>query len=143
MAIESLALADRLDFTWSRALALVDLGKIALAQGDLAAAADQLLNSLRTAVDVGDKLRIIESLTYLGYLACERGDKERFTLLLGAVEAHREILEYPLAPAEETTLTRFLERYVEIFGEPIDQAHWNRGRAMEMDQAIKCGLALA
>jgi Tetratricopeptide repeat len=112
-------------------------GNVALAQGDQAGARSlytEVLNTFRAGADREGSAFALER---FATLAAVTGQSETVARLLGAAEALREAIEFPLPPVDRT---EYYDRLVEetriALGEKRYAAAWAEGRAMSWDQAV-------
>jgi predicted ATPase/DNA-binding SARP family transcriptional activator len=110
---------------------------VALAQGDQAAARSLYTEVLKTFCEHDDREGSAFALERFATLAAAAGQPETVARLLGAAEALREAIEFPLPPVDRT---EYYDRLVEetriALGEKRYAAAWAEGRAMSWDQAV-------
>jgi predicted ATPase/class 3 adenylate cyclase/Tfp pilus assembly protein PilF len=115
---------------------LVNLGWAALLQGDHERADASYEECLVLCRELGDKLTASESLEGLACSAGARRDASRASVLFGAAEALREATGYRLAPRDRS----LREPYMAAVRAQVDEATWSaareRGRSMELEDAI-------
>jgi non-specific serine/threonine protein kinase len=119
---------------------LFNLGRIALAQGELADARTYFRDSLSTLREPGDLTRIAVVLEGLAGLAARGPQPNRAFRLVGAASALRDGIGAPRSPGDHADL----ERWLAPVGQARDEearAGWRaEGRAMTLDQAIEYAL---
>ena len=137
---ESLTLHREVGNKSGVALAIDNLGLLACAQGDYAAAQSFHEQSLALFKEVGSKQGFIYSLEGLAAVAGARGQPARALILFGAAEALREAVRAPLTPAERTGYERKVSVARSQLSQEASEAAWAQGRAMTLEQAIAYAL---
>ena len=134
---EGLALFRELGDRWGIAFSHANLGIVAWNRREYEQAAGLFNDSLRLRKDLGDRRGISTSLTGLATVAAAQGRPEPAAVLFGAAEALREALGIPPPPFIRDEYARQIARVRERLDEVSFSAAWQRGRAMNMDQAIE------
>jgi predicted ATPase/DNA-binding SARP family transcriptional activator len=116
-------------------------GNVALAQGDQAAARSLYTEVLKAFREHDDREGSAFALERFASLAAATGQSETVARLLGAAEALREAIEFPLPPVDRT---EYYDRLVEetriALGEKRFAAAWAEGRAISLEEAIQFAL---
>jgi predicted ATPase len=116
-------------------------GNVALAQGDQTAARSLYTEILNTFREANDREGSAFALERFAALAAAAGQPERVPRLLGAAEALREAIEFPLPPVDRTDYyDRLVAETRAALGEERFVAVWAEGRAMSWDQAVAYAL---
>ena len=96
-----------------------------------------LIESLKTAWELGDKVLAMSSLEYLAWLAHSQGQSERAAQLYGAADSLRATFGYHLSPSEQNKhVTRTIAVRAALGDDVIFEAAWQAGRVMTLEQAI-------
>jgi hypothetical protein len=117
-------------------MALRNLGRVAVHQGDYSRARALLADSLAIMCELGHKYGIAYQLEGSASLAAAEGQTARAARLLGAAEALREAIGAPLLPPDlpdyqQTVVAVRSSMTAEVFA-----AHWAKGRALTLDEAV-------
>lgn len=96
---ETLALDLARGDTTAAAVVRTNLGLIAALAGDIAAAAGDLGAALRSFADLGNQAGIIFCLSGVAALAGQVGRTAEAARMLGAVDALRVALQFPVSPS--------------------------------------------
>jgi predicted ATPase len=137
---EGLDLARELGDTWSISVALGNLAEAALRQDDRAGARSLLAEALTAAQKRGDKRVSAESLQRAAGVAAAEGDVVRAARLWGAADALRTSIGALLSPAERAIEDVWLLPVRAALGPENYEAESDRGRRLELDQAISLAL---
>lgn len=163
---QSLAIRRGSGDRWSIPISLRDLGRLARHQGDRKRAVALLRESLvlfREQGDIKGVAACLESLAQAGPATGDTGpatqtDRDpidgrsvggisaaakRSAQLLGAAESLRQKIGAPLTPVDRVDYERDVEAARRALGEEAFAAAWAEGRAMELEQAVECALAVA
>ncbi len=126
-------------FAYGRPFALWGLGHLALQDGDAAAAARLLSESLEVAVERHDPDAIAAALEGLAAVEVLSDEPERAAELLGAADRHRQAMgaPAPLINREQAATTR--EQVRELLGEARLAAGLEAGGALDT-AALAAGL---
>lgn len=139
---ESLAIWRELGDKQHIAMTLNNLGLAASRRGNHTAARACFEESLALRRELGDKQGIAYLLESVAGLAATLGHAKQTARLLGAVEALREVIGAPLAPADRPDHDRLVTRMCSALGEGMFAAAWAEGRAMTLEQAISEALSI-
>jgi tetratricopeptide (TPR) repeat protein len=137
---EGLALRRAAGDTQSAASSLVEVGHVAWLQGEHGVTRSNALEALGLFQERGNKEGLPIVLESLGVAALAEGRKEHAARLLGAVAALREARELPAAPWWHRPRERFSEAVRAASLEQAFGAAWAEGKAMALEQAIRCAL---
>ncbi len=137
---EGLGLARELGDTWSISVALGNLADAALRRDDRVGARTLLAEALTAAQKRGDKRVSAECLQRAGGVAAAEGEVVRAARLWGAAEALRTSIGALLSPAERAIEAAWLQPVRAALGQESYEAEWDRGRRLELDQAISLAL---
>ena len=132
---ESSAIFRELGARGELAIALLNLGWIGLAE-NLEEAEARLGEALALSREVGESDTILACLEGFGSVAAEREQATRATTLFGATVALREVLGIPQQPGQSA----FLERQMAAVRTSSEEAAWEVGRAMSLEEAISYAL---
>jgi hypothetical protein len=110
--------------------------------GELEGVPGMLEESLRTNHELGDKTAIAYSLEDYAGFAAATGRPQQAMLLAGAADALREAIGGPLPAGEQAALDRLLSAAAAALTEEEKQHHWERGRQMDLEDAIALALTL-
>jgi hypothetical protein len=126
---------------WAMAWCQLGAGIVALAQGDQAAARSLYTEALNTFREHDDREGSAFALERFATLAAAAGQSETVARLLGAAEALREAIEFPLPPVDRTEYYDRLVGETRIaLGEERYAAAWDAGRALSLEEAIAFAL---
>jgi predicted ATPase/DNA-binding CsgD family transcriptional regulator len=135
--------------TRGRHTALLDLGQIALAQGDHRRAAASFSESLTLCHRAGDRYNVARCLegvagcVVAGPLAGSRVMVEGAGRLLGAATAIREVIHFAVAPVEWPAVDRALAAIRERLDDEVTTALLIEGRLQPLNQVVELALELA
>jgi predicted ATPase/class 3 adenylate cyclase len=129
----SLALGRELENRLIVSSALANLALASLLRGEPKPAASLARESLDLSRELGDKRTIVECLHVLADVAATAEQFSRAATLTGAAEALHDAISAPPSVAERLTGEQPAGQEAE---EP-----WQRGRAMDLEQAVAFGLA--
>jgi tetratricopeptide (TPR) repeat protein len=121
-------------------LVLRQLGDLALASGDHAAARRFLGRFVNERHEIRDRWSVAWGLEGIGALALAEGRPERAARILGAALALRESIANPLSDVERAPYEALRNALREAIGEPALAAAWEAGRAMTCAQAVEYAL---
>jgi non-specific serine/threonine protein kinase len=122
------------------AQSLHEIGLLAFAQGDHAAARAHHRESLEMFRDLGNRRDSVYSLRAFVDLAAARGDAQRAARLLGASESLRESMHLALSPTEQQAHEASLAALRQALGEPGFTGTWEAGRALTWEEAVAYAL---
>ena len=114
--------------------------KVAYARGAREQAAARHRESLRFHREMGDRLGIAEALAGFARIATAERDYVRAARLMGASEALRETLGFPVPPAEREVYDRAVASMRSSMGEHAFSEAWAQGRAMSAEDAVTAAL---
>src|SRR5262245_30268482 len=121
-------------------LVLRQLGELALASGDSAAARRFLERFVIERHEIRDRWSVAWGLEGIAALALAEGRPERAARILGASLALRESIANPLSDRERVPYEALRNALREALGEPGLAAAWEAGRAMTYAQAVEYAL---
>jgi hypothetical protein len=137
---ESARIAREIDFDRTPGL-LMNLGWLALRQGDLVEGRAQLSDAVTYATESGAQGFAVGAVAYLAVLAAEEGDLTRAARLRGAVETYRQTVgEIPLTEFTDGTFDSYLDEARALAGERRWTEDLQRGRTMSIAEAIEYAL---
>ncbi len=134
------ALTLRLGTNTGSAIAYINLGLVAFAQGDRAAARTFFRDSLGIAAKIGDKASIPLPLEGLAGVHAFEGDPRRAARLLGWADALRKTMNLPVQVGDRADYERFLSAARGALDEQSFAAAWKEGAAMTLGQAVEHAL---
>ena len=138
---ESLELDLERGSAYGVALRRLNLGGLALEEGDYERAEQQVLAALESSFAISSDDMSISCLEVLAAVAARRGDARRAARLLGAAEAQREHLGF-VAPASEARLIDSTRELVERELAPEQLlASRAEGSALSMDEVVEALLS--
>jgi hypothetical protein len=123
-------------FLWS----LVDLGHIALHEGQWEEAQTSFAKALRQFGAVGRKKGVLYAVEGLASLAARQRQPERAARLFAWAATARKTNDLPLLPGERAEVDRHLALAKSQLGDATFEALWVEGREMTMEQAIQNAL---
>ena len=112
----ALALYRQIDARPEMARCLAGIGRIALTQGDLAAAAASLTESMRLSLATGHRLAIARGLQALAMLAGALGDHAQAVRLAGAAQAAGEEIGVQPSASAARRIGRLLDSAADELG---------------------------
>jgi hypothetical protein len=122
--------------------ALVGLGGVALAEGDLALARRFLDEARVVSQETGSKVGLVYTLEGFAILAAADNQPESALRLEGAAAGLRAALEHPRSVPEGALLERWLSPARRRLGEAAAAAISTAGAALSAEQAVACARAL-
>ena len=125
---------------WGLAIALNNLGLLALQQGDYERASALYQRGLTLFWHEGDKALTARCFEELAWLAYERGDYEQAVRLFATSEALREAIGSVLHGPTRVEHDANVSAVRAHFDEATFAAAWAEGRAMTMEQAVAYAL---
>ena len=137
---ESLAICRELDSKIGIAYVRLNLGHLALEQGEYSVAYPLLKEGLAILRDAEDLWAINFALDSLAGIAAGQGQSERALRLAGASEALRESVGILLFPVWQAWVERLLEPAREMLDEEGCAVAWAEGRAMNLERAVAFAL---
>jgi predicted ATPase len=132
---EALDLATELENSLLVASVLINLGLVALFEGDCRRARSLACDSLVAAERLGDKPTIVECLHVLAAAAAAEEQPRRAATLAGAAEALHAAIGTPPSPAERAVGERF-ESGLRDHEDHELAAAWAEGTAMALDRVL-------
>ncbi|MFF5211170.1 tetratricopeptide repeat protein [Streptosporangium sp. NPDC000396] len=134
----------RVDHEPGNALILAELGFVAEQRGDAEAALALHLDAFTVSRDViGDRRAMALALEGLAGARSLAGRHDQAALLLGAASAARKAADAPLPPAERSDVDRITDASVRALGGARFAAEFERGSALDPDQARSLAAAPA
>jgi predicted ATPase/class 3 adenylate cyclase len=134
---ESAACHRNIGQPWAAAWCQLGAANVSLAQGDLAAARSLYREVLESFRDGNDREGSAFALERFATLAAAARQPERVARLLGAAEALRQTVDWPLPPVDHTEYyDRLVAETRVALGEERFAAIWAEGRAMSWEQAV-------
>ncbi|MGB3306573.1 MAG: LuxR C-terminal-related transcriptional regulator [Thermomicrobiales bacterium] len=131
------AIGDRRGIAWTQ----TNIGRIALDEGDYARAVADLQGAVRLYDLLDDRMGLAEAFAALAEIAFAGSDYARAAALLGASEALRIDIEYPV-PAIDQERYRHLTAETRDRGpEAFDQS-WRRGQSLRLDEVVALALGV-
>jgi tetratricopeptide (TPR) repeat protein len=140
---ESLAIKRELADRRGQAMTLINLGLLASRQRRHGAAVAALGESLTLLAELDDRAAGAEALSQLAGNLTALGRAEGGVRLLGAQEALRETLGFPVAPADLADYEAVVAATREALGGPAYEAGWAAGRALAWEEAVAEALRAA
>jgi predicted ATPase/DNA-binding CsgD family transcriptional regulator len=139
---EALGVCRECGFVWGIGVALNARGLCLLDRRDYAHAYDDYRESLTLWLSLGDRWRVIRTLTQLGVVAAGGGLAEQAARLLGAGEAQHE--QTGLAMMRTTLVGRdaAVAEMRARLGDAAFEAAWDAGRALSVEEAVAEALAV-
>lgn len=128
--------ADKTHIAWG----LEGLAGVAYLANDLEGALKFHLESLRIKVEVMDRLGIAYSFEGLAQLAAAVEEPERAAVLWGAAAHLRETMTVVLEPSREEIYASLIPRTRAQIGDNRFEEFWDRGKRMELKDAIEYAL---
>jgi len=119
---------------------IVNIGHVALAQGDHERAAALYQEALTMQWELRERRDMAECLEALAAVAEEQGQVERAARLFGAAEALREEVGAPLPPADRARYERYVAAVRAGLDEETFESTWAQGREMPLEQAMAYAL---
>ena len=110
-------------------------------EGNCAATAASLAESLRMYSVLGDKANVERTLEEMAFLAAELGQTERAARLWGAAERLWEELDLSRSPNAQEEHEKSVSAARATLGEEVFTSAWEDGRAMTLEQGITYALA--
>lgn len=138
---ESLSISRDLGLKRTTAFVLWSLGLVAFDRRDNENARALYEEGLSIAKELGDtswEVRLVES---IAGLAAAEGQPRRAALLLGASEALREAIDYPLPPSHRHDYERPVAAIRAALDAGAFTAAWTEGRATPFEQTVEYALA--
>ena len=129
------------DHAYGMGWALINLAKVARAQGDYSGAAGLYRESLALRWAQGEKRHIAGCLRGLASVAAAARQYVRAARLYGAAEAAREAIGAPV-PRHHARSDQAVARVRAGLGEPAFAAAWAAGRALPLAEAVAEALAV-
>ena len=139
---ESMRLNREVGDAWMVAIGHNNLGNSTRGTRDHAAARGHYAAGLVTYRDFDDRWAMAFLLEDIGILAAQTGDAVRAHEAIGAAEALRAAITSPRAPSLEESLTSALAQARGSIGDGAADAAVAQGRAMDLEQAVRLGLAI-
>jgi hypothetical protein len=118
------------------ALAHACLGKAAFSSGDLESARSHLRTGVLLCQEFGDRRGIAECLESSAMLAASQGRINNAARLMGHATSLREAIGCPVPPSDRDAYMKF----VEMIRAGAGEEHFNAGKTMMIDEAIKLAL---
>jgi tetratricopeptide (TPR) repeat protein len=137
---EALAASRQLGLRRVIAYALRRLARLAARAGHNAPAISLALETLQTAHEIGDKAAIACGLECVAGVLAER-DPAAASRLLGAADSLRHSIESPVPPFDQAEYDADLQAVRGGLDAAAFEAHWQAGRHLETDDAVRAALA--
>jgi len=126
---------------WGAAVSRLNLGILAIEQGDSLRSEKLLFEALRVFRRLRDDDASTECLESLAGAAGARGESSRAATLFGAAEAAREEPGVPIRPVDRERYERFVAHSRHGQDERSWASAWSRGRTLSLQQAIDQALS--
>jgi len=133
---ECLELARRSGDRFNITLGLVNSSHLQLKLGDLVSASNGLLEAVDLHRELGSRWGLAYDLIGLGGVAAHRGDGDGAATILGAADAWFRRTGLIVQTADRTDFDRYVTRARELVAPDSFSASWERGEAMELDDAV-------
>jgi non-specific serine/threonine protein kinase len=127
---------DKTHIAWG----IEGLAGVAYLKRDFPSALKFHLESLRIKANVMDKLGIAYSLEGLAQVAAAEEEPERAAILWGAADSLREAMHMPSDPSRADLYTSLMPGTREQIGEKRFEQSWEKGKRMELKDAIEYAL---
>ncbi|HUF59709.1 MAG TPA: hypothetical protein VMR89_09545, partial [Actinomycetota bacterium] len=121
---------------WSDGVARCNLAEASFRLGRIDLAADQVMDAIAVAVDVSDRLLQADCLEVLAAVEVERGAHRSAARILGTSEALREVIGYPLQPAERALRQDTLAKIRTEIGESELTSAWSEGAGSDVEETL-------
>lgn len=138
--VQGLDISRALNDKWHIATGLQGLGNLERLEGRFQQAREFYADSLNLRVEVKDRVSITYSLQAFAQLAAAQEQYERAATLWGAAEKLHQSLGFQPPPIRETLYTSLIATAREHVEEQSFKVAWERGRAMNMQEAIEFAL---
>jgi len=142
-AAEALELCHQVGDRRSMALALTQLGTIALARGDRETARERLCTSISILRELGDVAAVALVLERFVVLASASGQPTEAIRLAGAADAIRAFASTPLSLAGQAKLNQTLEPLRRALGSEATEEAWRSGQTLNLEAAVAAALRIA
>lgn len=136
----ALAVSRRAGDTWTSALATRTQGFIALKRQDYGGATAALQTAIRLYRELGYKWGLAVCLEGLARIFHAQGSTDDAVRLFGAAEALREATGMPRSPQERGNYDSAVAAMCAALGHAPFAVTWVEGRAMSLEEAIRCAL---
>lgn len=137
---EAAAAYEKLEDPWSRAMVGYTFADLAMRDGELARARDELNQSIHIFQIVGDRRGLAQCFKLLSGLEAALGRYRRAATLFGAAEAARNASHTEVAPIELAPLMQAVEEAREVLGEVVYDDSWTLGYEFSLEDAIRFAL---
>jgi non-specific serine/threonine protein kinase len=137
---ECLTLFRELGDKWGLAFALGNSGELARKKGDHEKAQNQFQEALTLHIEGGNLIDVCYLLEHIAITAIEEGILSKAATLWGCAYALRESLHAPPPPAYQVDYSPHLVALRNSLGEGPFHEAWERGSAMDIEQAINLAL---
>jgi tetratricopeptide (TPR) repeat protein len=117
------------------------LGRVLVAQGDLAAARELLIHNLRAYQAAGSTPCILHALEGFARLALGQAQPERAVRLLSAAATWQTVRQLALRPIEQMLVERTTTAAQACLSEAAFATAWAHGQALSLEQAMADALA--
>ncbi len=121
---------------WHLARALVNRTRIALAQGELAQADEDVRRALDTMAAHRSYQAAPDAFEVLGELTCAAGDQRNAARFLGAADAMRKRMGLVRLRVHDATYAAAVSSLRESLGENDFEALWDEGTALSVEEVI-------
>ncbi len=122
--------------------ALVGLSCVALAQGEKEEACQLLAESLALSEEGSWRMATLYALEGAAILAAAEEQPHQALRLAGAASSLRSAWEYPLPPAEDAVLRRWLDPVRRLLGRDLCASTWLAGKNLSAAEALECARAV-
>lgn len=139
---QSIALFEALGDVRVKSAVLSNLGRALTGQGEYHQAKLCLRQSLKMVWELGNREDSIDAIEALAGVAGATRDALRGALLLGAVEAQREMIQSPVAPVARREYDRDVARIRSQLTHSTFAEAWASGRRLSLEQAVERALEL-
>jgi hypothetical protein len=117
------------------------LGDVLCMLGDYAGSRTLLIESLKTARELDDKVVVFSSLEFLAWLAHSQGASEQAAWLYRAADVLRTTFGYTLSPSDQKKHVARTTAVRATLGDVSYSVGWEQGRAMSLEQTVEYALA--
>jgi predicted ATPase/class 3 adenylate cyclase len=122
--------------SWSAGVARCNLAEASLHLGRVDLAAEQVMDAISIGVDVSDRLLQADCLEVLAAVQAERGTHRSAARILGTSEALRDLIGYPMQPAEKALRQDTLAKIRVEIGESELTSAWSEGAGSDVEETL-------
>ena len=135
---ESALEIDReLGYDWEAGLCLINLSSPARNSGDYPLAWSMLAESIQKLKAVGARRDMVSWLEEVAHLEALLGRSERAVRIFGAAAAHRELMRFPSAAADESETASTLGKLRNALGSNVFEEALASGMQMALEDAVE------